>query len=264
MDWTLGSTVTKQSSVIHMYHDYIHSHRVSFTEYCNLQNCHCGPLYGAVHSRTSSYHHNITVSEWEVDGYIPLQCIFYLIDLGQSVNKSREPHTPHYDINGILCGDTCISSNFQCVHWWVVEKCSTFNGSACGCMLISWINNVNYRISQEPRTVFFSNRFCGLFRPYQDCGLIKIFTELSLRAGCISYLRSTVVSEKLHLKTLLKSLLQMQDVQGIQTQQSEKRGKWLLLCKQFHMFTWTRRYSVREPNQPYLVLRILQKGPNWP
>ncbi len=42
--------------------------------------------------------------------------VFYLIDLDQSVNKSREPHTPHYDINGILCGTTCFSSDFQCVY----------------------------------------------------------------------------------------------------------------------------------------------------
>ncbi len=33
-----------------------------------------------------------------MDGYIPLQCI-YLIDLDQYVNKSKEPHTHHYDIN---------------------------------------------------------------------------------------------------------------------------------------------------------------------
>ncbi len=42
--------------------------------------------------------------------------VFYLTDLDQSVSKSREPHTPHYDINGILCGATSISSNFQCVY----------------------------------------------------------------------------------------------------------------------------------------------------
>ncbi len=53
--------------------------------------------------------------------------IFYLIDSDQSVKKSREPHTPHYDINNILCETTCISSNFQYFHWWVIEKCSTFN-----------------------------------------------------------------------------------------------------------------------------------------
>ncbi len=29
--------------------------------------------------------------------------VFYLIDLDQSVNKSRDPHTPHYDINGVQC-----------------------------------------------------------------------------------------------------------------------------------------------------------------
>ncbi len=42
--------------------------------------------------------------------------VFYSIDLDQSVSKSREPHTPHIDINGILCGATSNSSNFQCVH----------------------------------------------------------------------------------------------------------------------------------------------------
>ncbi len=42
--------------------------------------------------------------------------VFYSIDLDQSVSKSRDPHTPHFDINEILCGATSISSNFQCVH----------------------------------------------------------------------------------------------------------------------------------------------------
>ena len=32
--------------------------------------------------------------------------VFFLIDLEQSVNKPRDLHTPHYDINGILCGAT--------------------------------------------------------------------------------------------------------------------------------------------------------------
>ncbi len=64
----------------------------------------------------------------------------YLIDLNKSVNKSREPHTPHYDINGILCGPTCILSDFKCVHWWVIEKYSSFNGTVCDSMLIWWIN----------------------------------------------------------------------------------------------------------------------------
>ncbi len=31
-------------------------------------------------------------------------------------------------------------------------KCSSFNGSVCGCMLTSWINNGNYRILKEPWT----------------------------------------------------------------------------------------------------------------
>ena len=42
--------------------------------------------------------------------------VFYSIDLDQSVSKSREPYTPDYDINEILCGATSITSNFQCVH----------------------------------------------------------------------------------------------------------------------------------------------------
>ena len=36
---------------------------------------------------------------------------FNYIDLDQWVNKSVEPNTPHYDINGILMGTTCISSH---------------------------------------------------------------------------------------------------------------------------------------------------------
>ncbi len=38
--------------------------------------------------------------------------VFFIIDLDQSVNKSREPHTPHYDINGILWRDSNIGSHF--------------------------------------------------------------------------------------------------------------------------------------------------------
>ncbi len=94
----------------------------------------------------------------------------------------------------------------QCVHWWLVWK--TFNGWVFGCkkyMLISWINNGNYRILKEPRTVtdifWIAFMFNGgkspasIFRPIH----IQICTGHSNRINHELYSEPSFPESKLYL-----------------------------------------------------------------
>ena len=118
--------------------------REPHTPYYDINGILCGTT--CISSKFQCVHWWVVEKCSTFNGSVYPYNVFYLINLDQLVSICRAPHTPHYDINGILCGATSISLNFQCVHWWVIENCSTFNGSVCGCMLISCINNDNYRM----------------------------------------------------------------------------------------------------------------------
>ncbi len=84
---------------------------------------------------------------------IQLQCIFsysFVANPASLVFLSIFPFAFECEMNGGHCLSMWglpvifLLNNVFSDEWF--EKCSTFNGSVCGCVLISWINNGNYRI----------------------------------------------------------------------------------------------------------------------